>query len=239
MKRWVSPINYAICRSKEAVRMWVFPDTGIFLAVMKKTVTAFLTCILALAVTGNDEIEGVLLLDILGGATVGTITGAMKGQTTESGLLRGATVGAVAGAITAVQLMELVVNGERFSKVALLRSLVNGKVFMEWVSPAVLKAYQWQISAIETGFREISDIFEVNGTKGLSQDSIKKLPIYKIYSTETMEACHETSCAICLRDFKDGDDARKLPSCTHSFHLDCIDEWLTRHASCPMCREDV
>lgn len=31
-------------------------------------------------------------------------------------------------------------------QVALLRSLVDGKVFMEWVGPAVLKAYQWQAS---------------------------------------------------------------------------------------------
>lgn len=52
-----------------------------------------------------------------GGATVGIITGAIKGQTTETGLLRGAAVGAVTGAITTVQLVELIVNGEPFSKV--------------------------------------------------------------------------------------------------------------------------
>jgi hypothetical protein len=33
-----------------------------------------------------------------------------------------------------------------FLQVALLHSLLNGKVFMEWVGPAVLKAYQWQVS---------------------------------------------------------------------------------------------
>lgn len=53
----------------------------------------------------------------VGGATVGTISGAIKGQTTETGLFRGAGVGAVAGAITGVQLLELMVNGEPFSKV--------------------------------------------------------------------------------------------------------------------------
>lgn len=53
----------------------------------------------------------------VGGAIVGVISGALKGQTTETGLLRGVGVGAVAGAITAVQLMELVLNGEPFSKV--------------------------------------------------------------------------------------------------------------------------
>nr|GFB93461.1 NEP1-interacting protein-like 1 [Tanacetum cinerariifolium] len=79
-----------------------------------------------------------------GGALVGIFVGAINGQTTETGLVRGSCVGAVTGAITALQLMDMMANGEPFSKVALLHSLLNGKVFTEWVSPAVLKAYQWQ-----------------------------------------------------------------------------------------------
>lgn len=41
-----------------------------------------------------------------------------------------------------------------FFQAALLSSLVNGKVFMEWVSPAVLKAYQWQVSSHKMKFLE-------------------------------------------------------------------------------------
>lgn len=41
-----------------------------------------------------------------------------------------------------------------FFQAALLSSLVNGKVFMEWVSPAVLKAYQWQVSNHKMKFLE-------------------------------------------------------------------------------------
>lgn len=52
-----------------------------------------------------------------GGAVVGIITGALKGQTTETGMVRGAGVGAVTGAITALQLVEMMANGEHFSKV--------------------------------------------------------------------------------------------------------------------------
>lgn len=48
---------------------------------------------------------------------MGSIIGAMKGQTTETGFLRGSGVGAVAGAITAVQLLESITNGEPLSKV--------------------------------------------------------------------------------------------------------------------------
>lgn len=37
-------------------------------------------------------------------------------------------------------------NSKLVFQVAFICSLVNGKIFMEWVSPAVLKAYQWQVS---------------------------------------------------------------------------------------------
>ncbi|CAA0833653.1 RING/U-box superfamily protein [Striga hermonthica] len=97
------------------------------------------------------------------GATIGSFTGAIKGQTTETGIFRGFVVGAVAGAITAVELLDLISNGEPFSKIALICSLINGKIFMEWVSPAVLKAYQWQGSplgpVLSVADREVIDNF--------------------------------------------------------------------------------
>ncbi|GKV42660.1 hypothetical protein SLEP1_g50036 [Rubroshorea leprosula] len=80
---------------------------------------------------------------------VGVTVGAMKGQTTETGFFRVAGIGAVAGAIAAVQLLESLesmADGESLSKLAvLLGSLVSGKISMEWVSSAVLKAYQYQV----------------------------------------------------------------------------------------------
>lgn len=29
---------------------------------------------------------------------------------------------------------------------------------------------------------------------------------------------------------------RKIPHCSHFFHIDCIDAWLKTHDSCPLCR---
>lgn len=48
---------------------------------------------------------------------VGTVIGALKGQTTETGFVRGAGIGAVTGAVTAVQLLEPKLDGESLSKV--------------------------------------------------------------------------------------------------------------------------
>ncbi|CAI9760421.1 unnamed protein product [Fraxinus pennsylvanica] len=75
-------------------------STGSLSTLFRKTAVALLACVMA-----------------LGGVTVGIIAGAIKGQTTETGFLRGAVVGAMAGVIAALQLMELILDGEPFSKV--------------------------------------------------------------------------------------------------------------------------
>jgi hypothetical protein len=50
----------------------------------------------------------------------------------------------------------------------------------------------------------------------------------------------DMSCPICLGEFKEGDTIcwSHNPSCTHAFHMDCIEEWLIQHDRCPCCRND-
>lgn len=45
-----------------------------------------------------------------------------------------------------------------------------------------------------------------------------------------------TCCAICLAEYAGGDLLRQLLACGHRFHVDCVDAWLRRRASCPVCR---
>ncbi|XP_042947926.1 NEP1-interacting protein 2-like isoform X2 [Carya illinoinensis] len=126
---WFSGITKVALRSKEAAISGF--RTGFLIRVMKRVASAIFTCIFA-----------------LGGAMVGVFIGVIKGQTTETGFLNGAVIGAVTGALSGIQLLESAADSESLSKTALLVSIMNGKVFMEWVCPAVLKAYQWQIYMI-------------------------------------------------------------------------------------------
>ncbi|WBW71341.1 ubiquitin-protein ligase E3 [Schizosaccharomyces osmophilus] len=44
-------------------------------------------------------------------------------------------------------------------------------------------------------------------------------------------------CLVCLSDYEQGDECRRLLSCDHFFHRECIDKWLlSSQNSCPLCR---
>ncbi|KAF9437925.1 hypothetical protein BGZ76_010556 [Entomortierella beljakovae] len=45
-------------------------------------------------------------------------------------------------------------------------------------------------------------------------------------------------CAICLCDYEDEEELRKL-NCKHYFHKDCVDEWLRLNRNCPLCKRDI
>lgn len=49
---------------------------------------------------------------------------------------------------------------------------------------------------------------------------------------EELKSC----CSICLSDYKESEVVREIPDCGHMFHVVCIDQWLRRHATCPICR---
>ncbi|GFP85867.1 RING-H2 finger protein atl70, partial [Phtheirospermum japonicum] len=54
----------------------------------------------------------------------------------------------------------------------------------------------------------------------------------KVSHKDSTAAC----CSIYLEDYKSCDMHRGLPECGHLFHLKCIDPWLRRHPTCPVCR---
>ncbi|XP_062079618.1 NEP1-interacting protein-like 1 [Humulus lupulus] len=227
MKGWFLGVRAALRSEEDPFSKWGLAEiggcAGFLSALVKRILFAGFACILA-----------------LGGAIAGMIHGAIKGQTTETGFLKGAITGGLAGAVAAIQLLESAVDGEPFSKIAVLRTLVNGKVFMEFVSPAVLKAYQCQVSTLENHYIEFADIYATATMKGLSHISIQKLPSHKYgstnYDTNLLHSHDEFCCSICLQELKGGDSVRRLPKCGHFFHLDCIDQWLMRQGSCPICR---
>ncbi|KAI4317308.1 hypothetical protein L6164_025187 [Bauhinia variegata] len=73
--------------------------------------------------------------------------------------------------------------------------------------------------------------------RGCNQQVIDNCPIVKYSTVKEIKMGKEAlECAVCLAEFQDYDRLRLLPKCNHVFHTDCIDAWLSSHATCPLCR---
>lgn len=79
-------------------------------------------------------------------------------------------------------------------------------------------------------------------SRGASHAIIERNTLSHVYkrtprSTDPTEDNTE-KCTICLCEFEDGEDVRRLP-CMHLFHVQCVDQWLTSNKRCPICRVDI
>ncbi|KAK7394831.1 hypothetical protein VNO78_15371 [Psophocarpus tetragonolobus] len=56
------------------------------------------------------------------------------------------------------------------------------------------------------------------------------------FNQEAFSSLEHTQCVICLADYKEREVLRIMPKCGHTFHLSCIDIWLRKQSTCPVCR---
>ncbi|CAA2999435.1 E3 ubiquitin- ligase ATL42-like [Olea europaea subsp. europaea] len=72
---------------------------------------------------------------------------------------------------------------------------------------------------------------------GIDITVIESLPFFRFSSLKGWREGLE--CAVCLSKFEDIEILRLLPKCKHAFHIDCVDQWLEKHSTCPLCRQKV
>merc|ERR1719408_416597 len=46
------------------------------------------------------------------------------------------------------------------------------------------------------------------------------------------------TCTVCLEDVQKGQRVRTLP-CLHTFHAECVEEWLKKKKLCPLCQFSI
>ena len=49
------------------------------------------------------------------------------------------------------------------------------------------------------------------------------------------EIHNDRECTICLEEYEENNDLYQL-QCGHYYHKECIDDWLLKHQTCPLCR---
>ena len=55
---------------------------------------------------------------------------------------------------------------------------------------------------------------------------------------ELLNNDEDNDCTICLEEFNNDEEIIKL-KCNHLFHLKCIDDWIKKNQSCPLCRVNL
>jgi len=182
----------------------------------------------------------------MAGAFTGAVTGAVAGRAAQYGILRGAGLGAVAGAILSVEVLEasraywyLELSGSRgpSSMADFVEQLFRGRLVDDQITASMINSHHWQLRISDVSYEERDDVYGEFEPRGLSGESLRKLPCFIMSSEMTKRQI--THCTICLQDVEVGEITRSLPRCDHTFHLVCVDKWLIRHGSCPICRQAV
>ncbi|XP_023513497.1 RING-H2 finger protein ATL5-like [Cucurbita pepo subsp. pepo] len=70
---------------------------------------------------------------------------------------------------------------------------------------------------------------------GLEPVLIAAIPTMK-FDLEAFSSVEDAQCSICLSEYEEKEVLRIIPKCGHSFHLSCIDVWLRKQSTCPVCR---
>lgn len=84
----------------------------------------------------------------------------------------------------------------------------------------------------------------VENSKGASKTCIERNTFPHKFKRIPREKCEDEEddevdkCTICLCEFEDEEDVRRLP-CMHLFHVPCVDQWLGQNKRCPICRVDI
>lgn len=70
---------------------------------------------------------------------------------------------------------------------------------------------------------------------GLEPVVVAAIPTMK-FNHEAFSSMEDAQCTICLGEYQEKEVLRIMPQCGHNFHLSCIDVWLRKQSTCPVCR---
>jgi hypothetical protein len=75
------------------------------------------------------------------------------------------------------------------------------------------------------------------GPPPASSKAIRQLPTIRVADIDLLDESNR-ECCICFEPHNLGDKLTRLP-CGHLFHGPCVQEWLHKHCTCPVCRYEL
>nr|XP_011463983.1 PREDICTED: RING-H2 finger protein ATL20-like [Fragaria vesca subsp. vesca] len=73
-------------------------------------------------------------------------------------------------------------------------------------------------------------------TTGLDAQTIESYQKTQLGESLDLPDPNDKTCSICLGEYQPKETVRTIPECNHYFHVGCIDEWLRKNPTCPLCR---
>jgi hypothetical protein len=74
--------------------------------------------------------------------------------------------------------------------------------------------------------------------RGLSLNELLSNTSLSLY-TEVDGSLENDNCSICTEEYENNDIQRKINQCNHKFHSRCLENWVTNHNTCPLCRVNI
>ena len=75
----------------------------------------------------------------------------------------------------------------------------------------------------------------------VAKEKISALPTFRFDPQSAVgkdENDCEVKCLVCQFSYEKDEGLRRLP-CTHCFHTECVDQWLSEKDCCPYCRTAI
>ncbi|KAI6690829.1 hypothetical protein NL676_027657 [Syzygium grande] len=196
----------------------------------------------AIVFTGSYAVSLFFLAIV--GSTLGAFVGILIGIKSRNNLFYSVVVGAIAGGMLLTNAFRMSISfwlsdDRLFSNILHSTDSTTEVDAGELVQPLL---YSLTLSRLEQTLAHADNMISeitVDHAK-VSKNLCDRIPRIKITEDRLMDSSgNRNSCSICLQDFECEDEARRLPNCRHLFHLRCIDKWICKQRSCPLCRSPV
>ena len=104
------------------------------------------------------------------------------------------------------------------------------------------KKFKKVFESIYTDPKSVERFYAENMDWLAPQDLLQEeLDIYKDLFSVDLASSPEPKynvCSICLGEFEEGEKVVPFPGCHHNFHYECLEAWIRKRKTCPVCKKD-